>query len=57
MPINHGRAKRPHEALLQLDIESRYDLRRIDGTLRSSDFGSDGAAVEIPSLLYFASNL
>ena len=55
-PINHGRTKRPYAALLYPDIDSRYVLRSIGGTLWWAAFGWLGGDSEIPPWTYFASN-
>ena len=44
-------------ALLQLDIESVFDLRSVDGRIWSFSFGKDGSASEIPFLFDTVSNL
>ena len=56
MPCTHGKTERPREPLLQLDIGVRYSLLRIGGRLRTGDFGRRGANLEIPPLVFWASN-
>ena len=46
--VDHGRTKRPYEALLYSDIVALVCVRRIGGSLRSADFGSRGDNLEIP---------
>ena len=57
MLVTRARTERPHGALLQLDTGIRYCMYRIGGRLRSEDVSLHGAAVGIPPLWYWISNL
>ncbi|RKI74318.1 hypothetical protein D7V90_23650 [bacterium 1xD42-87] len=52
-----ARTERPHGALLQLDTGTRCCMYRIGGRLRSGGASCHGAAVGIPPLQYWVSNL
>ena len=57
MLATRARTERPHGALLQLDTGIRCVMYRIGGRLRSEDASLRGAAVGIPPLKYWVSNL
>ena len=56
MQVTRDWTERPHGALLQLEIESRWQTHRIGGRLRDSDFGCYGANVGIPPFCCWDSN-
>ena len=57
MLVTCARTERPHGALLQLDTGIRLYMYRIGGRLRNEDASLHGAAVWIPPLRYWISNL
>ncbi|RHS84142.1 hypothetical protein DW922_13340 [Clostridium sp. AM42-4] len=57
MLVTCARTERPHGALLQLDTGIRLYMYRIGGRLRNEDASLHGAAVGIPPLCDWVSNL
>ena len=57
MPGRCGKTERPREALLQVDVVSKYALFSIGGKLGSSNASWSGVESEIPPFVYFGTNL
>ena len=55
MLVTCDKTERPHGALLQLDIDTRYEMYRIGGRRRDADASLQGVALGIPPLSYLVS--